>query len=313
MGTLLFLSAVGLIILIVFVMKTFVIVPQQNVYIKERLGKYAGNLEAGFHFLVPFIDRVAYKQTLKEEVIDVQPQGCITRDNVQVEVDGILYVRVLNPERASYGIHDYRFAAMQLAQANMRSEIGKMDLDTTFKEREKINDNVVKNVDEASDPWGIKVIRYEIKNIDPPPTILDAMDRQMKAAREKRAEILESEGKRSATINRSEGDKQHSINLSMGEKTRRINEAEGNARQIEVIAEAQAEAIRLVAEAVNTPAGQEAMQLRIAQEYIRRFGEVLKKSHTTVAPLSIANIQGVFEGVSKTMDAVSHPGGQGKG
>ncbi|MBX7058769.1 MAG: paraslipin [Leptospirales bacterium] len=299
-----FLSALILILLIIFIRRTFRVVPNQAAFIKERLGKFSGVLGPGFHFLVPVIDRVAYRHTLKEQVADVAAQICITRDNVQVEVDGILYLRVLDPERASYGIQDYGFAAMQLAQTSMRSEIGKLDLDMTFKEREKINDAVVKAVDHASEHWGIKVTRYEIKNIVPPPSILNSMEQQMKAEREKRADILQSEGERAALINQSQGEKQEEINVSEGEKQKRINEAEGRAKEIELVADATAEALRTVAQSINAAGGREAVQLRIAQEFIRKFGEVVEQSRTTVVPLSVANIQGVFEGVSKTMAGI---------
>ena len=307
-------SALFLLFVIFFITRTFVVVPNQSAYIKERLGKYQGTLEAGFHFLIPLVDRVAYRNTLKEEVIDVPPQGCITRDNVQVEVDGILYLRVLDPKLASYGIDDYHFASIQLAQTSMRSQIGKLDLDMTFKEREKINDEVVASVDSASDPWGIKVLRYEIKNILPPGTVLDAMEQQMKAERNKRAEILHSEGERASVINRSEGDKREAINVSEGEKMKRINEAEGNAQQIELVADATAEALKVVADAINAPGGREAVQLRIAQTYIKQFGNVVSKTRTQVVPLSLANIKGVFEGVSKVTEGLSsqkrNPDGQ---
>lgn len=297
-------SALLLLLVIFFITHTFVVVPNQAAYIKERLGRYSGTMEAGFHFLIPLVDRVAYRTWLKEEVIDVPPQGCITRDNVQVEVDGILYLRVLDPKLASYGIDDYHFAAIQLAQTSMRSQIGKLDLDMTFKERDKINDSVVASVDSASDPWGIKVLRYEIKNILPPNTVLDAMEQQMKAERNKRAEILHSEGERASVINRSEGEKRQAINISEGEKTKRINEAEGNAMQIELIADATAEALKVVADAINGIGGHEAVQLRIAQQFIKQFGEVVSKTHTQVVPLSLANIKGVFEGVAKVTETM---------
>lgn len=307
-------SALFLLFLIFFITRTFVVVPNQAAYIKERFGKYNGTLEAGFHFLIPFIDRVAYRNSLKEEVIDVPPQGCITKDNVPVEVDGILYLRVLDPKLASYGIEDYHFASIQLAQTSMRSQIGKLDLDMTFREREKINDSVVASVDVASDPWGIKVLRYEIKNILPPASVLDAMEAQMKAERNKRAEILESEGERASVINRSEGEKSEAINVSEGEKMKRINEADGNAKTIELVADATAEALKVVADAINSPGGREAVQLRIAQTFIKQFGDVVSKSKTQIVPLSLANIKGVFEGVAKVTDTMGgggRPGGQG--
>lgn len=291
--------AIVFLILIVVILKTFIIVPEKRAYVKERLGNYAGTLEAGFHFLIPIVDRIAYKHTLKEEVIDVNPQICITKDNVQVEVDGILYIKVVDAEKASYGIDDYRFASMQLAQTNMRSEIGKLELDWTFMEREKINDNVIRAVDEASDPWGIKVTRYEIKNIMPPNSVIHTMEQQMRAEREKRAEIAESEGERAAVINVSEGERQQAINISEGQKVKRINEAEGTAMQIELVADATAEAIRIVADAINQPGGNDAVKLRVAEEYIKQFGHVIQKSKTSVVPVGLANIQGTFEGLGE--------------
>ena len=313
MGVLLFWSAILVTILLLIIMRTFQVVPHQHAFIKERFGKFAGILPPGFHFLVPFVERVAYRHTLKEEVIDVPPQVCITRDNVQVEVDGILYIRVLNPDKASYQINNYRFASTQLAQTSMRSEIGKLDLDQTFVEREKINDAVIQSVDKASDPWGVKVIRYEIKNIFPTKTVLLSMEQQMKAEREKRAEIFHSEGQRAAMINKSEGSKQENINKSEGEKMRRINEAEGRAHQIELVAEATAEALSQVADAINQPGGHEAVQLRIGQEYIKQFGDVLEKSHTSVVPMGLAAIQGAFEGFSKVMEGMKPAKGRPAG
>ncbi|MCB1165342.1 MAG: paraslipin [Leptospiraceae bacterium] len=313
----LFYSAVAVVVLILLVIKTFVVVPQQHAYIKERLGNYSKTLEPGFHFLIPIVDRVAYKHILKEQTIDVPPQVCITRDNVQVEVDGILYLKVLDPVKASYGISDYSFASIQLAQTNMRSEIGKIDLDRTFTERENINEDIIEAVDLASDPWGVKVIRYEIKNIMPPRSVLATMEKQMTAERDKRAEIFHSEGERSATINRSEGDRQEAINMSEGEKQRRINVAEGRARQIELISAATANSIQLVANAIQKPGGSEAVKLRIAEEFIRRFGEVVGKSRTQIVPLGPATIQSTFEGLKGLMSGlqsapnVKRPGKEG--
>lgn len=293
-----FISALLLIVLLFLVWKTFIIVPHQHAFIKERLGNFNATLTSGFHFLVPVIDRVAYRHTLKEESIEVPPQICITRDNVQVEVDGILYIKVIDAKLASYGINEYRFASIQLAQTNMRSEIGKLDLDHTFSERERINDNIIRSLDAASEPWGVKVTRYEIKNIMPPKTVLQTMEKQMTAERDKRAEIFHSEGEKAATINRSAGERQESINISEGEKQRRINEAEGKAKQIELITGATAESIGLVAAAIARPGGDAAMKLRIAEEFIREFGDVLKTSKTSVVPLGPAVIQSFFAGLS---------------
>ena len=232
----------GLAIFAIFLFINYVrVVPQNEAFVVERLGKYSGTLISGFHVLIPFIDRVAYKHTLKEQVIDVPPQICITRDNISVEVDGVLYMTVMDPQRASYGVNNYYNAAIQMAQTTMRSVIGKLELDKTFEERESINADIINAVDKASAPWGVKVNRYEVKNITPPQSIKDAMEKQMRAEREKRALIAESEGDKMAQINRAEGDKQariniaegerqRLINISEGEKQRRINEAEGRAR-----------------------------------------------------------------------------------
>ena len=270
--------------------KTAVIVPQQTAYVVERLGKYSSTLNAGFHLLIPFLDVARYKHTLKEVAIDVPEQICITRDNVQVSVDGVLYIKVLDPERASYGITDYRFAISQLAQTTLRSEIGKIELDRTFEERTNINVQVVNELDKASSPWGVKVLRYEIRNITPPKDVLNAMEKQMRAEREKRAVILASEGERDAVINAAEGDKQQVIKSSEARKQQQINEAEGQASAILAIANATAEGIRKVAEANQVPGGYEAVQLRVAEQYIQEFGELAKSSNTLVLPASVSDV-----------------------
>lgn len=275
---------------IVILFKIAVVIPEQESFIVERLGKYTKTLGSGFHLLVPFIDRIAYKQNLKEETIDVEPQICITSDNVQVEVDGILYLRVIDPVKASYGIDSFRFAVCQLAKTTMRSEVGKLELDKTFCGREGINDNIVRALDEASDNWGIKVTRYEIRDITPTSTILEAMESQMRAERIKRASILESEGKRQARINVSLGDKQDAINRSMGERQRRINIAEGRAKAIEITSTATAEGLNLVAEALMVPGGKTAMGIRLAESYINRFRKTLAQCEVTVYPEEIAGL-----------------------
>ncbi|NLH43599.1 MAG: paraslipin [Planctomycetes bacterium] len=287
---------------IVFV-KTVRIVPQKQAFIIERLGKYATTLEAGFHVLLPFLDKVAYRHTLKEQAIDVAPQQCITKDNIAVEVDGILYMQVVDPKKASYGIDNYRFASTQLAQTTMRSVMGKLDLDKTFEERELINSAIVEAVDRASDPWGIKVTRYEVKNIMPPQSIKDAMEKQMRAEREKRALIAESEGDRQAKINRAEGDKREMIARSEGEKQRRINEAEGRAVEIQRVAEATAEGIRKIAAAINDKGGAEAVNLRIAEQYLQEFGKLAKANNSMIIPSNLADIAGVI----KTATSVIQP------
>lgn len=306
----LFTFALVFIAILFIVMNTFIIVPQQQAYVKERLGTYAGNLDAGFHFLIPIIDRIAYRHTLKEEVIDVPPQICITKDNVQVEVDGILYIKVVDPKLASYGINDYRFASIQLAQTNMRSEIGKLDLDRTFVERDSINEQVIKSLDEASAPWGVKVTRYEIKNIMPPGSIIHTMEQQMRAEREKRAEIAHSEGERKAVINLSEGDKTEAINRSEGEKQKRINEAEGRARSIELIADATAQSLQAVAGAIKEPGGDSAVKLRITEEFILQFGLLADKADTSIVPVGLANIQGTFQGLGELLQGIQSGKGE---
>ena len=278
------------VLVLVIIAKTAIVVPQQNAYVVERLGKYAGTLGAGFHVLVPFLDSIRYRHTLKEMAVDIPAQVCITRDNVQVGVDGVLYLKVLNPERASYGIADYMFAISQLAQTTLRSEVGKIDLDKTFEERTNINTAVVSELDKATDSWGVKVLRYEIKNITPPHDVLAAMEKQMRAEREKRAVILTSEGARDAAINTADGTKQEVIKASEARKQQQINEAEGQAAAIMAVATATAEGIRRVAEAIKLPGGYEAVQLRVAEQYITQFGELARESNTLVLPANVADV-----------------------
>jgi len=277
-------------VVVVILLKTAVVVPQQNAYVVERLGKYSKTLNAGFHILIPFLERIAYKHTLKEQAVDIDEQICITNDNVQVGVDGVLYMQVLDPGRASYGIGNYMFAISQLAQTTLRSEIGKIDLDRTFEERGTINANVVAELDKASDPWGVKVLRYEIKNINPPRDVLSAMEKQMRAEREKRAVILTSEGERDAKINEAEGEKQRVIKESEAVKMQQINEAQGEAEAILAVATATAEGLRQVAQAMTSAGGAEAMQLRIAEQYIGEFGKLAKTGNTYVVPANLGDL-----------------------
>jgi regulator of protease activity HflC (stomatin/prohibitin superfamily) len=270
------------------------VVPQQNAFVVERLGRYSSSLAAGFHVLIPFIDRVAYRHSLKEHAIDIPEQICITRDNVQVGVDGVIYLQVLDPKLASYGIGNFAFAITQLAQTTLRSEIGKIDLDRTFEERALVNSSVVEEVDKASDAWGVKVLRYEIKNITPPRDVLQAMEKQMRAEREKRAVVLASEGERDAVINAAEGNKQEVIKRSEAVKQQRINEAEGEAEAILSIARASAEGLREIAAALQAQGGSEAMQLRIAEQYIAQFGELAKEGNTFVVPASLGDLSGMI-------------------
>ena len=293
------------VIVLVVIAKTAVVVPQQSAYVVERLGKYGSTLDAGFHILLPFIDVIRYRHMLKESAVDIPEQVCITRDNVQVHVDGILYMRVLNPERASYGISDYQFALTQLAQTALRSEIGKIELDKTFEARTTINAQVVNELDKASEPWGVKVLRYEIKNITPPKDVLNAMEKQMRAEREKRALILTSEGERDAAINQAEGEKQQVIKASEAKKQQQINEAEGAASAILAIAQATAEGLRRVAETIQVPGGQEAVQLRVAEQYITKFGELAKTTNTLILPASVSDVGSM---IALAMNAMRQPG-----
>ncbi|PHX98042.1 MAG: paraslipin [Gemmatimonadetes bacterium] len=279
---------------IVIIAKTAVVVPQQNAYVVERLGRFRAILDAGFHILIPFVDVIRNKVLLKEIAIDIPEQICITRDNVQVGVDGILYFKVMNPERATYGAADFLYAITQLAQTTLRSEMGKIDLDKTFEERGQINMQVVDELDKASEPWGVKVLRYEIKNISPPKDVLDAMEKQMRAEREKRAVILTSEGARDSAINNAEGQKQLVIKQSEASKQQSINEAEGEAKAILSIAEAKAEGIRIVADAIQKPGGYEAVQLRVAENYITQFGNLAKTTNTIILPSNLADVASII-------------------
>ena len=299
----------GLIIFMIIVaLMSIVIVPQRNAYIMERLGKYRATLEAGFHVLTPFIDNVSYRHSLKEQAIDVAPQTCITKDNIAITVDGILYLQVMDPQKASYGINDYQFAVIQIAQTTMRSIIGKMELDRSFEERELINSAIVQAVDKASDPWGIKITRYEIKNIVPPQSIKDAMEKQMRAEREKRALIAESEGDKQAKINRAEGQKQEVIEYSEGEKQKRINEAEGRAFEIERVAAATAKGTREIASAINEKGGIEAVNLRIAQHYLDQFGKLAERNNTMIIPANLSDLAGMVATAKNVFDRTSTKG-----
>lgn len=290
MDTSLIVALVVTFVVVIILFKTAVVVPQQNAVVVERLGKFNRKLDAGFHILFPFLDKVSYRHILKEQAVDIAEQICITNDNVQVGVDGVLYMQVLDPARASYGIGNYMFAISQLAQTTLRSEIGKIDLDRTFEERGTINANVVAELDKASDPWGVKVLRYEIKNINPPHDVLSAMEKQMRAEREKRAVVLTSEGVRDAKVNEAEGEKQRVIKESEAAKMQQINEAQGEAEAILAVASATAEGLRKVANAVIEKGGADAMQLRIAEQYIGEFGNLAKTGNTFVVPANLADL-----------------------
>ncbi|MFZ5427826.1 MAG: SPFH domain-containing protein [Thermodesulfobacteriota bacterium] len=293
------LTFAGLVLILMLLSVT--VVPQQSAYIVERLGKYSRTLEAGFHLLLPLFDRVAYKFSLKEEVIDTPSQPCITKDNVTVHVDGLVYIKVNDPRLAAYGIANYRIAATQLAQTSLRSSIGKITLDKTFEERELINSEVVKAVDEAAMSWGVKVMRFEIKDIAPPESVKVAMEAQMTAEREKRAQIALAEGKKQSAINISEGEMQQAINLSEGEKQRQINVAEGKAREIELVATATANGIRMVAESLNAEGGLTAANLRVAEQYVAAFAKMAQDSTTMLIPQNTADVAGVIATAMQTI------------
>ncbi len=293
-----------LIFVVVVLVKTAVVVPQRSEFVVERLGKYRITLSAGFHILMPFLDKVAYRRNLKEQPIDTPAQTCITADNVTLEVDGILYLQVVDAKMTAYGIEDYRYAAAQLAQTSLRSAIGKITLDSAFEARETLNGQVVLALDEAAANWGVKVLRYEIKDIKPPRTVLEAMEKQMKAEREKRAEIARSEGEKQATLNRAEGDRGEAIFLSEGEKIKLINEAEGRAMQILKVAEATAEGIRRVAEAVSGPGGRDAANLEVAKQYLTEFGKLAKTNNTMIIPGNLTDLSGMVAVAMATIDQV---------
>ena len=289
-----------LVLIVLFILaKMFKVVHMREAAVKERLGKFSGMLQPGFHFLVPFIDRIAYRHEMREQVIDVPPQVCITRDNVQVEVDGVVYMKVMDPVKASYGMGDYRLGGVTLAQTTMRSEVGKLNLDHTFSERDTINENVVRTIDHASQPWGVKMIRYEIKNITPSKKMIDTMEKQMEAERQKRAEITLALASKESRINLSEGERQEAINLSEGEKQKKINEARGKAKEIELLANATAAGIRRVAAAIRKPGGSQAIQMRIVEQFIEEFGRILAFANVSVVPAQLASLKGFFEGLEK--------------
>lgn len=287
---------------IVAIAKTARVVPQREQFVVERLGKYRTTLDAGFHILLPFIDKVSYRHSLKELAVDVPSQTCITKDNISVSIDGVLYMQVVDAKAASYGVENYMFAISQLAQTTLRSEIGKIDLDKTFEERETINAQVVQAVDKASTPWGVKVLRYEIKDIIPPASVKDALEKQMRAERERRAVVAQSEGERQARINVSEGEKQEVINISEAEKLKQINEAEGKAEEIRLVAEATARGIHAVAQAIKGEGGSEAVNLRIAEQYVREFGKLADTNNTLILPANLGDVASMVAAVGKTMD-----------
>jgi regulator of protease activity HflC (stomatin/prohibitin superfamily) len=299
-STLLGLGFAALVVIAIF--KGARVVPQRNAYVVERLGKYSRTLDAGFHVLIPFLDSVVARHSLKEQVIDVPSQMCITRDNIAIEIDGVLFLQVLDPAKATYGVTNYFMAASQLAQTTLRSEIGKMDLDRTFEERDSINANIVDALDKACEPWGVKVMRYEISNINPPQSVKDALEKQMRAERERRAQVAMSEGDREARINVAEGHKQEAIKQSEAIKIRQINEAEGKAREIELLAQATAQGIALIAQAINTPGGKDAVSLRVAEQYVTEFGRLAQHTNTMIIPSNLGDIGGMVASLGTLLE-----------
>jgi regulator of protease activity HflC (stomatin/prohibitin superfamily) len=306
MGVIAALVTAGMIAFVALAKKVFVVVSERENIVRERFGDFDRVLEPGFHLMLPVVHRSAYRHEMREQAIDVPPQSCITSDNIQVEVDGIVYLKVVDAKDASYGISDYRLSAINLAQTTMRSEIGKLKLDETFSERETINERIVKEIDKASEPWGIKVLRYEIKNIVPSQRVIDTMEKQMEAERQKRAAITMSTGQKEAAIAVSEGERTEAVNLSEGEKQKRINEAEGRAAEIRLLAEATAEGIRLVAEAIQRPGGAAAVQTQLVEQYIDELGTILSSAKVSVVPAGLANLKGFFEGVANVSGAMDH-------
>jgi regulator of protease activity HflC (stomatin/prohibitin superfamily) len=300
-----------------FLFKAVRIVPQQEVWILERVGKFQGSLSAGLHFVFPFVDVIRYTHSLKEIVLDIPAQICITRDNVSVHIDGVIFFRVVDPIKASYGISDYVQAVVQLSQTTLRSEIGKLDLDRTFEERDKINMAVIMAIEHATEPWGVKVLRYELKSIQPSKDVLDAMEKQMRAEREKRANVLQSEADRDSKINRSEGEKQETIKASEADRQKQINEAEGKAQAILAVANATSEGLRQIASAMSAPGGEAAAKLKIAEEYMKQFGQVAYDARAIIVPMNvsdpsslIATAMAVMEGVKMTGQTPQEPRGR---
>lgn len=288
-----------LLVVLFILVKLILIVEMREVCVIERLGKFRAVMQPGLHFLIPFFDKVSYRHETREQVLDIPAQSCISKDNIQIDVDGLVYIKVMDGAKASYGIEDYRRASINLAQTTMRSEIGKLGLSETFSERDKLNETIVREIDKASDPWGIKVLRYEVRNITPSTNVIHTLEKQMEAERRKRAEITLANAERDSTINLSEGNRQEAINLSEGDKQRQINEADGRAQEIEIIAEARAKGISLIADAANQPCGDKAIKMRLMEEFIQQTGDVLNTANVSILPAEIAKLEGFFEGMDK--------------
>lgn len=292
--------AILIIVMIFLILKTFIIVSERENVIVERLGKYSKTLQPGFYFLIPFLDNAAYTQEMREQVIDIPAQSVITSDNIQVEVDGLLYLKIMDAKKASYGIGNYLSACINLAQTTMRSEIGKITLGETFSEREEVNVKIINEIDKASDPWGVKVLRYEIRDIRPSDHVIDTLERRMEAEREKRSKITMASAEKERLINISEGERQSAINISQGEKTKKINEAEGNAESIKLIAGASAQSIILVGSAIKEPCGDEALKMRLVDQYVDQLGKVIESCDVSVFPAGLASIKGIFDEIRDT-------------
>ena len=283
-----------------FILKLFlIVVPMRESFVIERLGKFRTVFQPGLHLIVPFIDRVAYRHEIREQVFDIPPQHCSTKDNIQVEIDGLVYLKVMDPQLASYGIGDYSLAAINMAQTTMRSEVGKLSLGEIFSERETLNETIVREIDRASESWGIKVYRYEVANISPSAHVVTTLEKQMVAERDRRADITLATAEKEAKINMSEGVRQEAINLSIGERQRRINIAEGRGREISLLAGAQATGIALVAEAINKPGGNTAIKMRLVDQFVEELGKILASSDISVLPGEMARVKGIFEGVDQ--------------
>jgi len=296
---------VAVLALLIIGLKTAVVVPMREAYVVERLGRFRCVLQPGFHILIPFFDRIAYKQEMREEPMDVPPQSCITRDNMQITVDGLIYLKVMDAERASYGIENYRRASVNLAQTTMRSEIGKLALHEAFAERDKLNDGIVREIDKASDPWGIKVLRYEVKNITPSSEVIHTLEKQMEAERARRAAVTMATAEKESVINRSEGERQQAINLSTGAKQKRINEANGRAAEISILAEATSKSIAVVAEALSRPGGDRAVRMRVVEQFIKELGQILRTSNVSVVPKELASIESTFRGIGEVSQTIA--------
>ena len=295
----------GLLMMGFIVYKLILIVSMREACVIERLGKFKQVMNPGLHILIPFVDRVAYRHETREQCLEIPHQSCISRDNIQIEVDGLLYIKMMDAYKASYGIENFLFAAQNLAQTTVRSEVGKLSLSETFSERERLNETIVKEIDRASEPWGIKVMRYEVMNITPSSNVIDVLEKQMEAEREKRAEITLANPARDSTINLSQGERQEAINISEGQRQKRINEAGGRAQEISILAAATAEGMKAIADAIEKPGGEQAMNVRLVQSYIDQVADLFKQADVSIVPAELAKMQGFFEGietVSKTVN-----------